>query len=73
MENKIKFRDFDVRVWGNGDLSMHGKDMQCFVSDTHIGVQTNTINKDINAEIENICGNIRENFKKLHELLNKIE
>lgn len=70
---KINFRDFDVRVWGNGDLSMHGKDMQCFVSDTHIGVQTNTTDKDINAEIESVCGSIREDFKKLNELLNKIE
>lgn len=73
MENKITFRDFDVRVWRNGDLSMHGKDMQCFVSDTHIGVQINTTDRDINAEIENICGNIRDDFKKLNELLNKIE
>lgn len=73
MENKIKFRDFDVRVWGDGNLSMYGKDIQCFVSDTHIGVQTNTTDKNINAEIENICGNIMEDFKKLNELLNKIE
>lgn len=73
MENKIKFRDFDVRVWGDGSLSMYGKDIQCFVSDTHIGVQTNTTDKNINAEIENICGNIMEDFKKLNELLNKIE
>lgn len=72
MEEKIRFRDFAVRVWGDGDLSMYGKDMQCFVSDTHIGVQTNTVNKNINAEIENICGNIRDNFKKLNEWLNKI-
>lgn len=73
MENKIKFRDFDVRVWGDGDLSMHTNGIQCFVSDTHIGVQTNTTDKNINAEIENICCNIREDFKKLNELLNKIE
>lgn len=73
MEEKVNFRDFDVRLWRNGDLSIHGKDMQCFVSDTHIGVQTNTTDKNINAEIENICSNIREDFKKLDELLNKIE
>lgn len=73
MEKKVKFRDFDVRVWGNGDLSMDANDMQCFVSDTHIGVQTNTTDNDINAEIESVCGSIREDFKKLNELLNKIE
>lgn len=72
MEEKIRFRDFAVRVWGDGDLSMYGKDMQCFVSNTHIGIQINTTDKDINAEIENICGNIRDNFKKLNEWLNKI-
>lgn len=70
---KINFRDFDVRVWRDGDLSMHTKDMQCFISDTHIGVQTNTTDKDMNAMIEAVCGNIREDFKKLNELLNKIE
>lgn len=72
MKEKINFRDFDVRVWGDGDLSMDAKDMQCFVSNTHIGLQTNTTNKDINAEIESVCGKIMEDFKKLNELLNKI-
>lgn len=73
MVNKIKFRDFDVRVWDNGDLSMHGKDMQCYVGDTHIGIQTNSKDGQIDIEIENVCNDIWDNFKKLNELLNKIE
>lgn len=73
MENQINFRDFDVRVWRNGDLSMYGKDMQCYIGSTHIGVQTNSKDEQIDIEIENVCNDIRDNFKKLNELLNKIE
>lgn len=69
----INFRDFDVRGWGDGELSMFAEDMQCFVSATHIGIQTNSYDKKTNAEIERICGRIRDDFKKLNELLNKIE
>lgn len=67
------FRDFDVRVWDNGDLSMDTKDMQCYVGGIHIGIQTNSKDEQIGTEIENVCNDIRENFKKLNELLNKIE
>lgn len=73
MEKKIKFRDFDVRVWDNGDLSMHGKDMRCYVGGTLIGIQTNSKDEQIDIEIENVCNDIWDNFKKLNELLNKIE
>lgn len=72
MEEKVKFRDFDVRIWGDGDLSMYGKDMQCHIGSTHIGIQTNSKDEQIDIEIENVCDDIRENFKKLNELLNKI-
>lgn len=67
------FRDFDVRAWGNGDLSMDAKDMQCYIGSTHIGVQTNSKDEQIDIEIENVCNDIRDNFKKLNELLNKIK
>lgn len=73
MGNKIKFRDFDVRVWGNGDLSMDAHDMGCFIGITHRGVQTNSEDMLINMEIENICFRIREDFNALNELLNKIK
>lgn len=52
---------------------MHGKDMQCYVGGTHIGIQTNSKDEQIDIEIENVCNDIRDNFKKLNELLNKIE
>lgn len=70
---KINFRDFDVRVWGDGDLSMDSEDMSAFIGKTHKGVQTNSEDTVINAEIETICSSIRNDFRILNELLNKIK
>lgn len=69
MENSLKFRDYDIRVWSNGDLSMDAKDMGCFVSNTHIGVQTNITDNKHQAEVERLCCEIRERFKELNNIL----
>lgn len=72
-DSQAYFRDFNVRVWKDGVISMDcQKEIEAFVSDTFIGVQTNTYNEEINKQIEQVCGSIRDNFKELNELLNKI-
>lgn len=73
MEKKVNFRQFEVRVWRDGDISLRSHDMGCYVSDTHIGVQTNTLDEEMNAKVEEICVKIREDFRELNELLRKIK
>lgn len=69
---KNKFKDYHIRIWNDGDISIDSNDLNFCIHNNLIGIQTNSLDENINSEIREICERIHKDFIELHKKLTEI-
>lgn len=69
--DRFDFRDYDVRVW-TGDVFIHApREFVYSGGRSGEGIQTNTIDEELNAKIIEACRRVKDELIKLNDLIDK--
>lgn len=70
---KNKFKDYNIRIWDDGDISIDSNDLDFCAYSSFVGVQTNSLDENVNSEIIEICKQVHKELIKLTNKLSGIK